>query len=147
MKSRDERRAIWRQLLAVLASPGDGPGPLEALHPDAVAAAVRVALTDGLVDDTDWLAEPAAGAAFYELASALPPSTNEQRELGRRVAARLLQGSAETFSKRILGPKRLVTLSRTIMANWGRAVYSMSCMIAKCRIAARTSVESSISLA
>ncbi len=44
MKSRDERRAVWRQLLAVLARPGDGPGPLEALHPDAIASAVREAL-------------------------------------------------------------------------------------------------------
>ncbi len=97
LKSRDERRGVWRQLLAVLARPGDGPGPLEALHPDAIAGAVRVALADGLVDDTDWLAEAAAGAALYELASACP-SSNEQRELGRRVAARLLQGSAETFT-------------------------------------------------
>jgi hypothetical protein len=97
LKSRDERRAVWRQMLATLAQPSDGPGPLEALHPDAIQAAVKTALTDGLLDDTDWLAESAAGAALYELAAAVPPS-NEQRELGRRVAARLLQGSAETFT-------------------------------------------------
>ncbi len=97
LKSRDERRALWRQMLAVLAQPSDGPGPLEALHPEALQAAVKTALADGLVDDTDWLAESAAGAALYELAAVVPPS-NEQRELGRRVAARLLQGSAETFT-------------------------------------------------
>jgi len=97
LKSKDERRAVWRQMLAVLARPSDGPGPLEALAPEAVHAAVKKALVDGLVDDTDWLAEPAAGAALYELAAAVPPS-NEQREIGRRVAARLLQGSAETFT-------------------------------------------------
>src|SRR5947209_20311445 len=97
LKSKEERRVVWRQMLAVLAQTSDGPGPLEALHPDAIQAAVRTALADGLVDDTDWLAESAAGAALYELASVLPPS-NEQRELGRRVAARLLQGGAETFT-------------------------------------------------
>jgi hypothetical protein len=97
LKSKDERRVVWRQMLAVLARSSDGPGPLEALHPNAIQAAVRTALADGLIDDTDWLAESAAGAALYELAAAVPPS-NEQRELGRRVAARLLQGGAETFT-------------------------------------------------
>jgi hypothetical protein len=97
MKSAEDRRAVWRQTLATLARAAEGPGPLEGLHPDAMNAAVRVALADGLVDDTDWLAEPAAGAALYELAAAVPIGV-EQRELGRRVLARLLQGSAETFT-------------------------------------------------
>src|SRR5580704_13991236 len=97
LKSREDRRAVWRQTLATLARTNEGPGPLEGLHPDALNSAVRTALTDGLVDDTDWLAEPAAGAALYELASAVPIGV-EQRELGRRVLARLLQGSAETFT-------------------------------------------------
>lgn len=97
LKTKEERRAAWRQMLAVLAQPSDGPGPLEALAPEAVQAAVKTALADALVDDTDWLAQSAAGAALYELAAVVPPS-NEQRELGRRVAARLLQGSAETFT-------------------------------------------------
>jgi hypothetical protein len=97
LSSRDDRRAVWRQTLATLARTSEGPGPLEGLHPDALNSAVRTALKDGLVDDTDWLAEPAAGAALYELASAVPIGV-EQRELGRRVLARLLQGSAETFT-------------------------------------------------
>src|SRR5580698_210333 len=74
----------------------DGPGPLEGLHPKALVSGVRAALEGGLVDDLDWLAPAAAGAALYELASALPPG-HEQRELGRRVLARLLAADAETF--------------------------------------------------
>jgi hypothetical protein len=97
LESAEDRRAVWRQTLVLLARGADGPGPLEGLHPDALLAAIRTALADGLVDDTDWLAEPAAGAALYELAAVVPPS-NEQRELGRRVLARLLQGGAETFA-------------------------------------------------
>lgn len=93
----DDRRATWRQTLVTLARGDDGPSPLEGQPPDALVAAVRAALDDGLVDDTGWLAEPAAGAALYELAAAVPASA-EQRELGRRVLARLLQGSAETFA-------------------------------------------------
>jgi hypothetical protein len=57
---------------------------------------VRAALQAGLVDDLDWLAPAAAGAALFELASALPLGT-EQRELGRRVLARLMAADAETF--------------------------------------------------
>jgi len=97
LKNPSDRRAVWRQTLAMLARSDEGPGPLEGLHPDALLAAVKVALADKLVDDTEWLAAPAAGAALYEIAAAVPPS-NEQRELGRRVAAKLLQGSAETFT-------------------------------------------------
>ncbi len=97
LKNPSDRRAVWRQTLALLARTGEGPGPLEGLHPDALLAAVRVALSDKLIDDTEWLAEPAAGAALYEIAAVVPPSA-EQRELGRRVAAKLLQGSAETFT-------------------------------------------------
>ncbi len=96
-KSEDERRAAWRQTLVLLARGGEGPGPLEGLHPDALLAAVRTALASGLVDDTDWIAEAAAGVALYELAAVIPPSA-EQRELGRRVLARLLQGGADTFT-------------------------------------------------
>ena len=58
---------------------------------------MQAALADGLVDDLDWLAPPAAGAALYELAAALPPST-EQRELGRRVLGAPPRGNAETFT-------------------------------------------------
>jgi hypothetical protein len=94
----EERRAAWRQSMAALARTAseEGPGPLEGLNPKALLAGVRSALQSGLVDDLDWLAPAAAGAALYELASALPPGF-EQRELGRRVLARLLAADAESF--------------------------------------------------
>ena len=93
-----ERRATWRQSMATLArvSAEEGPGPLDGLHPDALVRGVRAAIAAGLVDDLDWLAPAAAGAALYELASALPVGL-EQRDLGRRVLARLLAGNAEVF--------------------------------------------------
>jgi eukaryotic-like serine/threonine-protein kinase len=93
-----ERRASWRQSMAALAraAADDGPGPLEGLRPEALLAGVRAALQDGLVDDLDWLAPAAAGSALYELASVLPLG-GEQRELGRRVLARLLAADAGTF--------------------------------------------------
>jgi eukaryotic-like serine/threonine-protein kinase len=93
-----ERRASWRQCVAALAraAAADGPGPLEGVHPEALVAGVRAALQSGLVDDLDWLEPPAAGSALYELASALPPGP-EQRDLGRRVLARLLAADAAAF--------------------------------------------------
>jgi hypothetical protein len=94
----EERRAAWRQSIAALAqaTADEGPGPLNGLHPEALLLGARAALQSGLVDDLDWLAPAAAGSALYELASALPVSP-EQRDLGRRVLARLLAGNAETF--------------------------------------------------
>lgn len=74
-----------------------GPGPLEGLHPDVLLKGVQAALSSGLVDDLDWLSPQAAGIALYSLAAALPASS-EQRELGRRVLARMLAGNAETFT-------------------------------------------------
>jgi hypothetical protein len=93
-----ERRAAWRQSMATLARAvaEDGPRPLEGLHPEGLVLGVRAALGAGLVDDLDWLAPAAAGAALYELASALPLGP-EQRELGRRVLARLMAADAATF--------------------------------------------------
>jgi hypothetical protein len=93
-----ERRASWRQCMAALAraTADDGPGPLEGVHPEALVAGVRAALQSGLVDDLDWLAPPAAGSALFELASALPLGP-EQRDLGRRVLARVLAAEAATF--------------------------------------------------
>ncbi len=93
-----ERRAMWRQSMAALAraTVEEGPGPLDGLHPDALLKGVRAALASQLVDDLDWLEQAAAGAALYELASALPIGP-EQRDLGRRVLARLLAANAESF--------------------------------------------------
>lgn len=91
-----ERRATWRQAIAALArAPMDGPSPLDGLHPEALGRGVHAAMISGLVDDLDWLAAPAAGSALWALAAALPPSL-DQRELGRRVLARLTTGNAET---------------------------------------------------
>jgi hypothetical protein len=93
-----ERRATWRQSMTALArlAAEEGPGPLDALHPDALVEGVRAALASKLVDDLDWLAPSAASVALYELASALPVGP-EQRDIGRRVLARLLAGNAESF--------------------------------------------------
>ena len=93
-----DRRVLWRQAMAALSrAADDGPGPLEGIHPDVLLKGVGVALAAGLVDDLDWLSPAAAGVALYTLAAALPVST-EQRELGRRVLARMLAGNAETFT-------------------------------------------------
>jgi hypothetical protein len=110
-----ERRASWRQSMAILArvATEDGPGPLEGLHPNALALGVRAALQAGLADDLDWLAPAAAGVALYELASALPVGP-EQRELGRRALARLLAADATTF----------VTMARRMALGGGRGLAS-----------------------
>ncbi len=94
-----DRRVLWRQAMAALsrASLEGGPGPLEGLHPDVLVKGVNAALYSGLADDLDWLSPSAAGVALYTLAAALPVGT-EQRELGRRVLARMLAGNAETFT-------------------------------------------------
>ena len=93
-----DRRVLWRQAMAALSrAADDGPGPLEGIHPDVLVKGVSVALAAGLADDLDWLSPAAAGVALYTLAAALPVGT-EQRELGRRVLARMLAGNAETFT-------------------------------------------------
>lgn len=94
-----DRRVLWRQAVAALSRVNldDGPGPLEGLHPDVLLKGVSAALHAGLADDLDWLSPQAAGVALYTLAAALPVGT-EQRELGRRVLARMLAGNAETFT-------------------------------------------------
>jgi len=104
-----ERRGLWRQAMAALsrARADGGPGPLEGLRPDVLLAGVRVALAGGLVDDLEWLSPQAGGIALYALAAALPVGA-EQRDLGRRVLARMLAGNAETF-----------TAMATIMAQTG----------------------------
>jgi hypothetical protein len=97
-RPQEERRVQFRQAIAALSRSAvdDGPGPLEGLNPDAVLAGVRLAVAEGLLDDLEWLAPPAAGRALYLLAAALPAGP-EQRDLGRRVLSRLFSGNAETF--------------------------------------------------
>jgi eukaryotic-like serine/threonine-protein kinase len=98
MSTAEERRGLWRQGLATLAAAAieRRPVPLEGLSPEDLLASVRVALETRLVDDLGWLSPPAAAAAVFELATALPPSP-EKRELGRRVLHDLQEGDAATF--------------------------------------------------
>ncbi|MDB4947275.1 MAG: serine/threonine protein kinase [Labilithrix sp.] len=116
-----ERRALWRQAMAALSRvpTSGGPSALEGLHPDVLLKGVQVALDAGLVDDLDWLSPQAGGIALYTLAAALPAS-NEQRELGRRVLARMLAGNAESF-----------TAMATIMAQTGGKGLTSSAMRAR----------------
>jgi hypothetical protein len=99
LDDRAARRSSWRQSIVSLGQAGThhGPSPLEGLDPASLVPAVRVALSDGLVDELDWLSAEAAAVALYEIASALPPG-QEKRELGRRVAAYTYDGVADTFA-------------------------------------------------
>ena len=119
--SPSERRGLWRQAMAALSrAPADGgPSALDGLHPDVLLKGVQAALEGGLVDDLDWLSPQAAGIALYTLAAALPVGT-EQRELGRRVLARMLAGNAEAF-----------TAMATIMAQTGGKGLSSGAMRAR----------------
>jgi eukaryotic-like serine/threonine-protein kinase len=98
LTSADERRAVWRQGVAALASAAadQQPTPLEGTPAEALLASVRVALAMGLCDEMDWLSKPVAASALFELASALPAG-REKRELGRRVLQTLHEGDASTF--------------------------------------------------
>jgi hypothetical protein len=94
-----ERRSAWRQSLATLAAAVADHRrtvPLEGLDPDELLASVEHAIESRLVDDVEWLSAPAASAALYELAAALPQS-DAKRDLGRRVLRRLRDGDAATF--------------------------------------------------
>ncbi|HEY0712555.1 MAG TPA: serine/threonine protein kinase, partial [Polyangia bacterium] len=109
----EERRAVWRQGIAALANAADDerPTPLEGVPPETLLGGVRVALATGLVDDLDWLSQPVAAAALFELASALPAGP-EKREIGRRVLQALHEGDATTF----------VTLARALALGSRRAL-------------------------
>jgi hypothetical protein len=96
-----ERRASWRQAITALghrAAAGlAGAPPLEGMAQEVIARAAQVAMDVGLADDLDWLAPGPATVALYEITAALPPGKT-RRELGRRVFARLYQGTASTFA-------------------------------------------------
>jgi hypothetical protein len=95
-----DQRTLFRQAIAELARAAteEGPGPLEGMRPETLAASIGLAIDSGLVEDLDWLDPGAAGAALYTIAAALPPG-NAQRDLGRRVLGRLLSGNAATFAQ------------------------------------------------
>jgi hypothetical protein len=96
--SEDERRSLWRQGMATLARAAleQQPVPLEGIDPKLLLESVRAAFADNLVNDLAWLSPPAAAAAVYELAAAIPMGP-ERRQLGRQVLMRLYEGDAETF--------------------------------------------------
>ncbi len=96
--SEEERRSLWRQAMATLARAAleQQPVPLEGIDPKLLLEAVRAAFAANLVQDLDWLSPPAAAAAVYELAAAIPIGP-ERRQLGRQVLMRLYEGDAETF--------------------------------------------------
>jgi eukaryotic-like serine/threonine-protein kinase len=76
---------------------GAGPPPLDGIAPEVLTRAARVALETGLVDDLEFVAPGPAAVALYEMSAALPLG-RERRELGRRVFARLYEGTAATFA-------------------------------------------------
>lgn len=94
-----ERRSSWRQAIAALGQKVRvaGPPPLDGLDVESLLSAMQLALETGLADDLDWIAPGPAAVALYELSAALPPG-RERRDLGRRVFARLYEGTASTFA-------------------------------------------------
>jgi hypothetical protein len=99
LNSAEEREAAWRRGMATLARAVVDERralPLEGLDPDALLESLKVAEQEGFVDELDWLSGPAAAAALYEVAAALP-SSPLKRQLGRLVLERLRAGDAATF--------------------------------------------------
>jgi len=94
----EERRALWRQSMATLAADiaVQRPVPLEGFDPELLRKSVQAAVALNLLDDLDFLSPPAAAAALYELAAALPDGV-ERREIGRRILKLLYEGDAPTF--------------------------------------------------
>jgi hypothetical protein len=101
-----ERKRVARQAVAMLAQIAERePAPLEGLAQDQLLLAVRTALSDGVLGDLDWLSPAAAAVALFELAQALPAST-ERRELGRRVLTRLRDADRDTFVRLLIALAR-----------------------------------------
>jgi hypothetical protein len=94
-----ERRASWRQAVAALGQNirVSGAPPLDGVAPDVLVRAAQIALETNLADDLDWIAPGAAAVALFELSSVLPAG-QERRDFGRRVFARLYEGTASTFA-------------------------------------------------
>jgi len=94
-----ERRANFRQAVTALGqgSGASGPPPLDGIAPEVLSRAVALALDTGLIDDLDWIAPGPAAVALYEITATLPQG-KARRELGRRVFARVYEGSAATFA-------------------------------------------------
>ena len=91
LTSSGEREAAWRQGIATLARTvvdERRPVPLEGLDPEALLQSLEVAIEGGLIEKLDWLSGPAAAAALYGLAAAVP-SSPVKRQLGRIVVQRV----------------------------------------------------------
>src|SRR5690349_20600185 len=102
IESADERRRVARQGLAMLAEIAERePAPLEGLAAESLLRSVRVALTDGILGDLDWLSPASAAIALFELAQALPAGA-ERRELGRRVLTWLREADHATFVRLLI---------------------------------------------
>jgi hypothetical protein len=94
-----ERRANFRQAITALgqSSGASGPPPLDGIAPEVLSRVMGIALDSGLVDDLDWIAPGPAAVALYEITAALPQG-KPRRDLGRRVFARVYDGTAGTFA-------------------------------------------------
>jgi len=94
-----ERRANFRQAITALgqSAGASGPPPLDGIAPEVLSRVMGIALECGLVDDLDWIAPGPAAVALYEITAALPQG-KPRRDLGRRVFARVYDGSAGTFA-------------------------------------------------
>ena len=129
----DGRAFVKRSRLLVRVRPRTVRPLSTASIPNVLVRAVQLAIDTGLVDDLDWLGPGPATVALYELTAALP-SGRARRELGRRVFARVYEGTAATFAlvaaRMALGPAE-----RSKRRRCGRA--SVSC--STCR-SARTSI-------
>jgi len=94
-----ERRANFRQAITALgqSAGASGPPPLDGIAPEVLSRVMGIALESGLVDDLDWIAPGPAAVALYEITAALPQG-KPRRDLGRRLFARVYDGSAGTFA-------------------------------------------------
>jgi hypothetical protein len=115
-----ERRASFRQAITALGQSGSGygPPPLDGVDPDVLSRAAQLALDTGLADDLAWIAPGPGAVALYEITAALPPG-RARRELGRRVFARVYEGTAATFA--IVAARMALGSGRTFEAAAMRA--------------------------
>src|SRR3954469_14471715 len=99
LQDEQEGRANFRKAITALgqSSGASGPPPLDGILPEVLSRVVGLALESGLLDDLDWIAPGPAAVALYEITAALPQG-KPRRELGRRVFARVYEGSAGTFA-------------------------------------------------
>jgi len=115
-----ERRASFRQAITALGQTGSayGPPPLDGVDPEVLGRAAQLAIDTGLADDLGFLAPGPGAVALYEIMAALP-SGRARRELGRRVFARVYEGTAATFA--IVAARMALGSGRTLEAAAVRA--------------------------